>query len=570
MSANKRMIALILALGFVPEVPLGPVEVNLGGCVIPLGLSLYLFVRADSPWERVRSLLAALATGAAVWALMRFLPDEPATVLANPNWLYGLSAALVAWLLGRSRRCAYIGGTLGGPLEGRMELMDIKGYTKTFTSAVENDDLDLQLVWLKAMYDVGPDALNSKVLGEYWRECVGPQWNEYGVCKGNLSGGIIPPMSGELNNGAWKHSNGAWIRTEVWACTNPGCVEKAIRLAFEDASVDHGFGEGSYAAIFVAAMESAAFLIDDVNALIDIGLSKIPEDCLVSKLVRLVKKAYSDGLDWKSARELVVENNTLGWFQAPNNIAFAVIGLLWGGCDFKKSMIIAVDCGDDTDCTAATVGALLGIMHGTAGIPDDWRGYIGDGIKSICITNGHGRFPQDCNELTDCLMNLLPVTLRKDHEKLMKGESTLSLGETTDLSDIRAEDFYGRKFVETFAGRKPYSYTIEGIYSDVLVEFDQEPRIAPNGELTGRITLKTHTMPEQKHYRLRFLLPDGWTAEYEKNLFTPSIFSKYQESAVTTFRITAGENVEAVNRLIVEVVCAGRPTPILVPMQIMG
>lgn len=106
-------IALILALGFVPEVPLGPVEVNLGGCVIPLGLSLYLFVRADSPWERVRSLLAALATGAAVWALMRFLPDEPATVLANPNWLYGLSAALVAWLLGRSRRCAYIGGTLG-------------------------------------------------------------------------------------------------------------------------------------------------------------------------------------------------------------------------------------------------------------------------------------------------------------------------------------------------------------------------------------------------------------------------------------------------------------------------
>ena len=70
-------------------------------------------------------------------------------------------------------------------------------------------------------------------------------------------------------------------------------------------------------------------------------------------------------------------------------------------------------------CTGATLGALLGIMKGMDGIPQDWRAYIGDGIKSICLTNGHGRFPQDCTELTDCLMNLLPVTLRVPHEALM-------------------------------------------------------------------------------------------------------------------------------------------------------
>ena len=59
-------------------------------------------------------------------------------------------------------------------------------------------------------------------------------------------------MSGELFNEHWKHSNGAWIRTEIWAALYPGNVEQAIRYAFEDASVDHGFAEGSYAAIFVA------------------------------------------------------------------------------------------------------------------------------------------------------------------------------------------------------------------------------------------------------------------------------------------------------------------------------
>ena len=66
--------------------------------------------------------------------------------------------------------------------------------------------------------------------------------------------GFLPPISGELFNSQWQHSNGAWIRTEIWASLYPGHVEKAIRCAFEDASVDHGFGEGTYAAIFVAAL----------------------------------------------------------------------------------------------------------------------------------------------------------------------------------------------------------------------------------------------------------------------------------------------------------------------------
>lgn len=106
-------IALIILLGFVPEIPLGRVSVNLGGCLLPLGLSVYLFVKADTPWERWRSIIAAAVTGAAVWALMRFLPDEPESMPVEPNWLYGIAAAAAAYVLGRSRRCAFIGGVTG-------------------------------------------------------------------------------------------------------------------------------------------------------------------------------------------------------------------------------------------------------------------------------------------------------------------------------------------------------------------------------------------------------------------------------------------------------------------------
>ena len=107
------IIGLIIATGFIPEIPLGRVGINIGGCIIPAALCVYLFVKADSAWERWRSIIAAAGTGAVIWALMRFLPDEPDAIPMEPNWLYGIAAAAVAYVLGRSRRCAFIGGVLG-------------------------------------------------------------------------------------------------------------------------------------------------------------------------------------------------------------------------------------------------------------------------------------------------------------------------------------------------------------------------------------------------------------------------------------------------------------------------
>ena len=463
-----------------------------------------------------------------------------------------------------------IGGTLGTPYEGQRQLNDISGFASAAGEPLPNDDLDLQLVWLRAVNENGPDAITSKLLSEYWVSWITPNWNEYGVGKANLHDGVLAPMSGEINNEEWKHSNGAWIRTEIWACLYPGLPEKAIRLAFEDASVDHGYGEGTLAAIFVAAMESAAFVIHDAKTLLNIGLSKIPEDCRVARSVKLVMKAYEDGVSWKDCRNLLVEDSAdLGWFQAPANVGFVVLGLLYGQGDFKQSLIYAVNCGDDTDCTAATLGALMGIMGGMEVIPKDWQAYIGDGIKSICITNGHGRFPQNNLELTDCVMNLLPVTLRQDHEQLMRGGVCPVLAHET-LLNAKAEDYYGREFAQSILRRKQYSFTWEGIYADVLVEFDEKPEIQPGQTLTGVITLINHTMPEQKHYRLRLIAPDGWQTEYKKNLFTPALISHHRPYVSTAFRVQAGDTVEAVNRLILEVVSPGRPTPILVPIQIMG
>ena len=174
--------------------------------------------------------------------------------------------------------------------------------------------------------------------------------------------GMVPPLSGWDHN-AFKDSNGAFIRTEIWACLAPGCPDVACKYVYEDACVDHGAqSEGTIAAVFVAAVERAAFVEKDLRKLVEIGFSRIPADSRVAQSVRTVIECYDKGMDYKSARDLVLAQNADigdGWFQAPSNIAYVVIGLLWGEGDFKKSMLYAINCGDDTDCTGGTLGAIF-------------------------------------------------------------------------------------------------------------------------------------------------------------------------------------------------------------------
>lgn len=470
-----------------------------------------------------------------------------------------------------------IGGTIGTPYEGRRELLDIEGFSTPPGKPLPNDDLDLQLVWLLAMDELGPERVNSKVLGEYWLSYIDPNWNEYGVGKANMRAGLVPPLSGEVSNTHWKNSNGAWIRTEIWASLYPGQVEKAVRFAFEDACVDHGFAEGSYAAIFVAAMESAAYVIKDIPTLIDIGLSKIPEDCRVAASVKLVLDSFAKGLDWKEVRKLLIEQSAdLGWFQAPANVGYVILGLLYGKGDFKQSVIYAVDCGDDTDCTGATVGALLGIIHGMAGIPADWRQHIGDEIVSACLAYGYRAFPRSCTELTDCVMNLLPVTLRTGMPALMAQGVQIELGEENDFSAVSPESLKGRSLAESFSRRSRWSFTAEGIFADAVLSFDREPVIAPGETLSGKIALIPHTLPEARRFTLRWILPAGWQAAGRKSLFTATMpsfdpnLSCEREDAETEFTITAGEQVEGVNELLLDIMAPGRPSHLIVPITILG
>jgi uncharacterized membrane protein len=123
-------IAAVIVGSFI-DIPImrAPVEVtmNVGGALLPILLSIWLIFKADETAERVRAILAAILVAAVVSLGSRYLPYEPENMFLDPKIIYGISAGLIAYLAGRSRRSAFVGGVLGIVLSDIVHMVTIIG-----------------------------------------------------------------------------------------------------------------------------------------------------------------------------------------------------------------------------------------------------------------------------------------------------------------------------------------------------------------------------------------------------------------------------------------------------------
>ncbi len=264
-----------------------------------------------------------------------------------------------------------IGGTIGARMENNKELMDFTAENVFPEAVPPNDDLDLQLLWLQVLERQGA-RLSSEDLADAWlRHCWYP-FNEYGYFVKNYRLGVLPPASGTFNNGYFRHSMGCPIRAEIWAFIAPGDPDRAAEYAQLDGQLDHD-GEAVYGERFIAALEAAAFVESDLERLIEIGLGYVPRDSALARSLALVTEQHAKGATWQQARrQLLNRFGTPDASHSVQNIALTVLALLYGGGDFAETMLIAVNSGYDTDCTAATAGAILGQIAGADGLPEDW------------------------------------------------------------------------------------------------------------------------------------------------------------------------------------------------------
>lgn len=107
------LIALMFFGTLIPNIVIGSVSISIGGAVIPAGICIYLLIRAGSAKERIRAILGSFVTAGILYAFSALMPNEPETIVIDPMYLYGLVGGVVAYLLGRSRRGAFICGVFG-------------------------------------------------------------------------------------------------------------------------------------------------------------------------------------------------------------------------------------------------------------------------------------------------------------------------------------------------------------------------------------------------------------------------------------------------------------------------
>jgi ADP-ribosylglycohydrolase len=482
-----------------------------------------------------------------------------------------------------------IGGTLGAPFEWKRQVNNVSFYTQKLSGEpLPNDDLDIQLLWLVALEERGLD-LDAQVLAEYWVLYVTPHWSEYGTAKVNMRSGLMPPLSGIFNND-YKDSCGAFIRSEIWACITPGLPRLAAKYAYEDAILDHGDGEGVYAEVFCASLESAAFVEKDAAKLLEIGLSYIPTTCGVAKAIRCAMESYGSGKSWLEARDTILREHRgdtffgmahcisaddvkkgfadgkRGW-DVPSNIGMLVIGLLYGEGDFDKSVCIAVNCGEDTDCTGATIGSIFGILHGIDAIPDKWIKPIGRKIKTACLNLGElgyfgSQLPADIDVMTDRTERLArQIELR--HKRAMVIDDR-----PTDLADLQSEGLLADEMTLLHFGN-PRGPVFHFDFFDVAVDYGDGPTICDGQPKSIRLQIRNR-YKVQANLNVHCYLPEGWRVLPAGDGLVGVLSPNLGQPQVVELAFQADRITRAVNRLVVELTSEGRPTVMLVPIVLMS
>ncbi|MCO6048228.1 ADP-ribosylglycohydrolase family protein [Mesorhizobium sp. RP14(2022)] len=309
-----------------------------------------------------------------------------------------------------------IGVYLGRPFEGwtyqriMEELGEITYYVHDQLDqplVVTDDDVAGTFTFVRALedYTLSPD-LSAEEIGKAWLNYIVEErsilwWGGVGNSTEhtawiNLKKGIPAPASGsiETNGQTVAEQIGAQIFIDGWALVSPGKPQLAAKLAEQAGKVSHD-GESVYAAMLWAAMEAEAFRSSDIDHLIDTGLSVIPAESLIAKLIADIRAWHKANAEWRHTRQLIEDR--YGYDKYPGNChvipnhALMIMAVLYAPDDFALAQTIVNTSGWDTDCNAGNVGCLLGIMLGLEGIENgpDWRGPVADRLLISSADGGN-------------------------------------------------------------------------------------------------------------------------------------------------------------------------------------
>lgn len=236
----------------------------------------------------------------------------------------------------------------------------------------EDDDLNYTLLALGVLEEHGADFTTDDVAQTWLRDLPALRvFTAERAAYRNLLDGLGPPATATTAN-PYREWIGAQIRTDLYGWVRPGDPHAAAELAWRDARLSHT-RNGIYGAMFVAGMASVALVADDVETVLDAGLSVIPPRSRLAGEVRAARDLAATSPDFETAVDGLYERHAgRHWVHAINNTSLSVLALAAGRGDFVRSICHVVSGGWDTDSNGATVGAVTGALTGAGALPDSW------------------------------------------------------------------------------------------------------------------------------------------------------------------------------------------------------
>lgn len=262
---------------------------------------------------------------------------------------------------------------------------------ETITCMARDDDIDYTILGIHIVRTHGGDFTTRHVADEWLgRLPYNMTYTAEHVAYRNLVEGR-PLEEVPLVYNPFREWIGAQIRADGFAYCAPGRPQLVAEFAHRDAALSH-VKNGIYGEMLFAAMIAAAAVCDDLDEVIDIGLSEIPARCRLAEAVRdTIAWSRANGDDWHATFDAIhAKYGRYHTVHTINNAAVVIMALLHGRYDFGRTICLAVMGGWDTDCNGATAGSVLGAILGTRRLPARWIRPLRNRLES-CVAGYDGR-----------------------------------------------------------------------------------------------------------------------------------------------------------------------------------
>jgi len=264
------------------------------------------------------------------------------------------------------------------------ETGDTIDYVLNLDPWLADDDTDIEYTYIHLLTDHNTTTLNSEQIRDGWIEHINRFiWVSNNNARTLMNKGISSPVTSFLKLNSQSLWIDAQLTTEIFGILAPGMPDKALQMAKLPIQTTAS-GYAAHAAQYFVVLYSLASVIPDnlqgserIVWLANEARKYIPNSSKTADIYDFVYNDYmnnSDVNDWESTRDNIYEHyqlnavsngwDYLGWAESGVNFGSAILCMLYGQGDFRRTIQIGVLSGWDSDNPTATIGGLIAFIEG--------------------------------------------------------------------------------------------------------------------------------------------------------------------------------------------------------------